>query len=349
MSDLLIAGGGPAGLITALYARRAGLAVVVVEPRPAPIDKACGEGLMPGTARALRELCADHGVALPGMPFTGITYLDGAGRVAGAAFRDGAGLGVRRVVLHAALGEAAARAGVEVVPGRVVRVDQGADGVRAALGDGSRLGATHLVAADGLHSAIRRGLGLERPDPRRPRWGLRRHYARSPWTDRVEVHWGRHGEVYVTPVAPDVVGVALLTPRRGEFSAQLTAFPRVLDRLGDAAPLGRIRGAGPLRQRVRARAAGRVLLVGDAAGYVDALTGEGIALATASARELVRCVTEGRPEEYERAWRSVSRRSRWLTESLLRTTATRPARRALVPAARTLPGVFRAAVNELAR
>src|SRR3978361_980630 len=98
MIDLLVAGGGPVGLATALYAHRSGLSVVVAEPRAGASDKACGEGLMPGAVHALSDL----GVSVEGTPFRGIRYVSG-GRRAEAAFRDGCGLGVRRTTLHRAL------------------------------------------------------------------------------------------------------------------------------------------------------------------------------------------------------------------------------------------------------
>ncbi len=90
------------------------------------------------------------------------------------------------------------------------------------------------------------------------------------------------GEAYVTPVADDCVGIAILTSRQGRFEQHLDAFP-ALRELTDGHPHEPDRAAGPLRQRVRGRVAGRVLLVGDAAGYVDALTGEGLGLAFAAA------------------------------------------------------------------
>ncbi len=71
MHDLVVAGGGPVGIATALHAARAGLDVVVREPREGDIDKACGEGLMPGAVGDLREL----GVALDGRPLAGIRYV----------------------------------------------------------------------------------------------------------------------------------------------------------------------------------------------------------------------------------------------------------------------------------
>ena len=86
MIDLLVAGGGPAGLATALHGARAGLSVVVVERRSGVIDKACGEGLMPHTVRQLSRL----GVSPRGREFVGIRYLDGERQVS-AAFRSGCG------------------------------------------------------------------------------------------------------------------------------------------------------------------------------------------------------------------------------------------------------------------
>ena len=108
-------------------------------------------------------------------------------------------------------------------------------------------------------------------------------------------------------------------------------------------------GAGPLRQRARRRVAGRVLLVGDASGYVDALTGEGIALGLAQARAAVAAVRGGDPASYERAWQRLSWRHNLLTQGLLAASGRPLLRRRLVPAADTVPWLFRAAVNELAR
>ncbi len=345
MIDLLVVGGGPAGLATALHAQRAGLSVRVWEPRSGAVDKACGEGLMPGAVAAL----ADLGVHPTGHPLLGIRYL-GSGQEARADFRAGPGLGVRRTVLHAALGEAVAAAGIEVEQRRATQVRQDdrtvdVDGVRAR----------YVVAADGLHSPVRRSLGLDDPragsarERRHARHGLRRHVHVAPWTSHVEVHWGRHAEAYVTPVDDDLVGIAVLSSRRGSYTEHLAEFPDLLARLEGAEEASAVRGAGPLRQGARRRTAGRVLLVGDAAGYVDALTGEGIALALGQARAAVEAVTLGDTERYERSWVSLTRRYRWLTAGLVTATRPAPVRRALVPAARLLPPVFGLAVNALAR
>ena len=180
----------------------------------------------------------------------------------------------------------------------------------------------------------------------RQRWGLRRHFAIRPWSDLVQVHWSAHSEAYVTPVGPELVGVAVLSGDRAGFDAQLAAFPALVERLAGSEG-GSVRGAGPLRRRTSSRVAGRVLLVGDAAGYVDALTGEGIAVSLACARSLVDCVVAGRPEDYEMRWRRDSRRYRALTSSLLWASGRRTIRRAIVPAAQRVPWVFSGAVAQL--
>ena len=340
-TDLIVCGAGPAGLASALHAARAGLSVAVFDPRPSPIDKACGEGLMPGAMRELDEL----GVALTGQSLAGIRYTDGHTR-AEARFRHGCGRGVRRTELQAALTGALTAAGVTVRPQRIDSISQDDGSVQAG---GVR--ARYLIAADGLHSPIRRQLGLDRPSGTRPRWGLRQHFAIAPWTDLVEVHWGAHSEAYVTPVGPQLVGVALLGSDRMPFADAVHAFPALRERLpldlGEGA--SSVRGAGPLRQRVRARVAGRVLLVGDASGYVDALTGEGIAVSLACARAAVDCIVAGTPAQYEQRWRTLSRRYRLITESLLWARGRPGLARTITPAAARLPAVFGALVDQLAR
>jgi flavin-dependent dehydrogenase len=337
MWDVVVVGGGPAGLASGLYARRAGLSVAIVEARRAPIDKACGEGLMPPAVRALEDL----GIRPHGRSFRGICYRSGP-HSAVADFANGTGLAVRRTGLHADLHAAAVGAGVELIQQHVrdVRTDHA-----QAWVDG--IAARYVIAADGLHSHTRRSLGLDRPTPA-ARWGVRAHFACAPWTDRVEVHWSAAGEAYVTPVAPDCVGVAVLGGDRRPFAERLRDFPSLVDHL-PARPAASVRGAGPLHQRARARVAGRVLLVGDSAGYVDALTGEGLSMAFACARAAVGRIVEGRPDRYEHDYRGITRRYRLITKALLSVAGQPLLRRGVVPLAERAPWLFAAAVNQLAR
>lgn len=348
-SDVVVVGGGPVGLAAAMYAVRGSLSVVVLEPREGAVDKACGEGLMPGGLRALSAL----GVNPVGWDLVGIRYV-GRGRHAEAEFSAGLGRGVRRTELHTALRSAATAAGVKILPLAACEVVQSSEEVRVrtqAPGQipGPDVYGSFLLAADGLHSPTRRALGLQVCTRGPQRFGQRRHYCLEPWSSYVEVHWGSYGEAYVTPVGPDLVGVAILSARRVAFEEQLDEFPRLRERLANASAATRVRGAGPLRQRVARRVAGRVLLIGDAGGYVDALTGEGISLGMAQARAAVSAVCADRPQAYERAWRQASWRYAAMTHALVHATRPAWARRSIVPAAAALPIAFRAAVRELGR
>lgn len=247
-----------------------------------------------------------------------------------------------RTVLYTALREAADDAGVQFVDGDVGAVSQDSTSVRA--GD---LRARYLAAADGLHSPIRRSLGLEQPSPGPRRWGIRRHIQIAPWTDSVEVHWAPGAEAYVTPVADNCVGIAILSSTRGGFDSHFDEFPALRARVNGHAH-GPDRAAGPLRQKARSRTAGRVMLVGDAAGYIDALTGEGMGLAFSAAQLLVNCVVAGRPDDYDGQWRRETRRYRILTAALVKAGVHARIRARIVPAAKALPAVFASAVNQLA-
>jgi len=332
-ADLLIVGGGPGGLATALHARRHGLSVIVAEPRPDPIDKACGEGLMPGGLAELKSLDVDPA----GMPFRGIAYVSERGR-AEATFRSGPGLGVRRTTLHAALASRAKEQDTDWIRTKVTSVQQDAHGVTAA---GVR--AKWLVGADGLHSAVRRAVGIKATAGTPRRYGVRWHYTVPAWSEFVEVYWSRWGEAYVTPVEPDLVGVAILS--RGQ--PDLAWFPGLARQLRGA-ERGQARGCGPLRQVVSRRVEGRVLLVGDAAGYEDALTGEGVSLAVKQAGAAVNAIIGDGPASYEASWHRVTRNYRLLTRGLVLATTPRPIRRVVVPAGQLLPGAFRYGVNILA-
>ena len=339
MIDLLVVGAGPVGLVTAIHAAQAGLEVTVIEPRTGAIDKACGEGLMPDALEHLSRI----GINPPGMDFFGIRYLAGD-RSTEARFSTSPGRGVRRTILHESLRERASELDIHFVSGRVEEIVQNDSFIQAA-GIQSR----YLIGADGLHSTVRDqlGLGIRSKDKKGRRYGVRKHFEVEPWSDLVEVYWLPDAEVYVTPVDHRTVGVALLGGTSLKFEETIHRIPKLARHITSAQTASKLRGAGPLRQRVRARSLGRALLVGDAAGYVDALTGEGLRVGFAEAEAAVRAVCLNNLNSYEAEWKRITRSYRWLAGGLLRVSSNRTIRPMIVPASQVFPSIFGKLVNKL--
>jgi 2-polyprenyl-6-methoxyphenol hydroxylase-like FAD-dependent oxidoreductase len=294
--QVAVVGGGPAGLAVAIDAATRGLSVAVLERQRFPVDKACGEGLMPAGRQALERLgVLRHLDGADCAPFSAIRYVQEDGRWVDGLLEAPGGLGVRRLALSTALAARAREAGVVLLEGAGVRSQAVTAGGVSLATDQGPVEAELLVAADGLHSPTRRALGLE-VEARGPRrFGLRRHYRLAPWADRVEVHFAPGVEAYLTPAGAARIGLAFLwrdgaLPGRLDFPGLLARFPALEARLGNADFDSEARGAGPLRQAVRARALGRVVLLGDAAGSVDAITGEGLSLALEASAALAACL-----------------------------------------------------------
>lgn len=341
MIDLLVVGAGPVGLFTAIEAAQSGLSVRVIEQYEGTIDKACGEGLMP---EALERL-AGIGVDPEGIDFFGIRYIAGD-RKAEARFSGGPGRGVRRTILQDSLRKRASELNVTFVNGRVREIVQGDSFVEAA---GIR--SKYLIGADGLHSTVREELDLSGPSRKfqkgHQRFGIRQHFSLPPWSDLVEVYWLSDVEVYVTPVDHQSVGIAVLGEAILDFNKIISRVPELAQKLAYAEPASKLRGAGPLRQPVRARSRGRVLLVGDAAGYVDALTGEGLRVGFAEAEAAVRAICRNDLLSYEGQWKRITRSYRWLAGGLVSASSNRLIRPMIVPAAQALPSIFSRLINAL--
>lgn len=346
MDDLLIVGGGPSGLAAAIYAAREGLSVRVLEAQSDIIDKACGEGLMPGGVATLKELDVDIAHK---RPFKGIRYVE-KHRSADGLFHQGDGWGIRRTVLHQALRARVLALGVPIEQHRVKTLEQKDDSVCV-----DKFCGRYLIGADGLNSSIRRLAGVRFSKPQPHRYGVRRHFAIKPWSDFVEVHWTPLAEAYVTPVDDKLVGVALLfsdelrDKLKGEggqfYLRALEQFPALRERC--QAPVSSSRGAGPFKTLAQQRVKGRVLLVGDAAGYLDPITGEGLRLGFASAKVAVSAIVNNSPEVYDRQWYRMTRRYWWATSGLLALRRREWLRRMMLPALSTVPGMFDQILREI--
>jgi flavin-dependent dehydrogenase len=350
-TDVAIVGAGPTGLAVAIGLRLHGIDVVVAERSRDPIDKACGEGVMPlGIARLAELGVLSHLDFGRTAPIRGIRYVNEDGTSVCATLPDGGGLGIRRLALSAALFARAREVGVEVREGCSARwLGRDARGGQQLLLGEEPLVARFLVAADGLCSKLRAQAGLDRrASGGSRRCGLRRHFRIAPWTDHVEVHFAGDVEAYITPVGPDEVGIALLwdeVRRRhsGGFEEMLALFPALAARLVNREASSASRGAGPLRQRVRRVVAADFALVGDAAGFVDAISGEGITLGMDTAAALVADFVERRSGVLHGYAAAPARafRSYWLLTAGLLTLARRPAlRRTAVALLARRPRVF---------
>jgi menaquinone-9 beta-reductase len=302
-TDVFIVGGGPGGLAAAIAARQQGFDVVVADGAIPPIDKPCGEGLMPDGICAL----ADLGITIPpedSYPFRGIRFLSSGVKV-DASFPAGHGLGIRRTRLHRLMIERAAAAGVNLLWQTVVT------GVHP---DGVWLGtklirSRWIVGADGAHSRVRKWAGLDENTGHIQRFAFRRHYRVTPWTSCMELYWGNNCQLYVTPVAADEICVAAISRDPGlRLDGALARFPVVARRLEGLERTSAERGAVSATRRLRQVYQGRTALIGDASGSVDAITGEGLCLAFRQAILLAESFAAGSLAPYQAKHRKLARR-----------------------------------------
>jgi flavin-dependent dehydrogenase len=294
--DCFIVGGGPAGLAAAIALRQRGLDVVVVDALTPPIDKACGEGLMPDSRRELAHL----GIPLdrkPGFEFSGIRFANPDREVVvTAAFASGKGIGIRRLDLHQLLIDHAQEVGVRLKWGH--RVDF-TSSPTAIVGDLSYC-YRYLIGADGEASRVRRWAGLDAGTLRSERFGFRRHFRVRPWSSCVEVHWGRGCQAYVTPVGEDEICVAAITRQRGvHFDQVLEQIPWLHQRLKGKEAADRDRGAVTTTRRLNRVTCRNIALIGDASGSADAITGEGLAMAFRQASLLAESLEKDTLAHYE--------------------------------------------------
>lgn len=311
-TDILVVGGGPAGLATAIAARGHGLRVLVAERAAPPVDKACGEGLLPDGVAALSRL----GVVVSGaeaFPFRGLRFVDGD-LAADASFSHLHGLGIRRIVLHELLAERAREAGAELL----WRTPADCSDPAAPQLGGRTIRCRWLVGADSAQSRVRLAARLPVAHGASCRLGLRQHFRLQPWSELVEVHWAAHTQAYLTPVGPEELCLAVLgSDPAARLSDIATLFPALAKRLAGAETIGALRGAMSVAAALPRVTRGRIALVGDASGSVDAVTGEGLSLALRQALALGDAMAADDMALYEAAHRRLARTPRLMSRVLL--------------------------------
>jgi menaquinone-9 beta-reductase len=275
--------------------------VTVVDRAVLPIEKACGEGLMPDTLQALQRL----GIELPfdrGYRFRGIQFSDASSKVS-AEFPSGSGLGLRRPVLHELLLRRAAELEVAFVWGaRDVRLVGNSLNV-----NGTVMTPGFIVAADGQNSALRRQAGLHELSRDVRRYAVRRHYRTAPWSPFMQLYWGNKCQLYITPVGREEMCVVAMSQTKMQLDDVLAQFPDLQQRLALAPRSSRDMGALSVSRSLRRVCHQRLALVGDASGSVDAITGEGLGLAFQQALALPEALACGNLECYESEHRRLTR------------------------------------------
>ena len=311
-TDVFVIGGGPAGLAAAIAARQRGFRVVVADGAQPPIDKTCGEGLMPDGLASLERL----GVRAPvgnGFCFRGIRFLSKS-MSADAFFSEGCGLAIRRTTLHRILTNHAERAGAELHWNTVV-TGIARDRVQLA---GREIRAKWIIGADGRNSRVRRWARLDRGPRPRLRYAFRRHYRMSPWTDHMEVYWGEDCQGYATAVSGEEVCVALAShDPHLRLEDGLAQLPALAARLRGGEAITTERGALTGNQTFWRVWRDNVALIGDASGTVDPITGEGLGLSFRQAAALAECMALGSLPRYQTQHRRLSLRPRFMARLML--------------------------------
>ncbi len=334
-TEVFVIGGGPVGLAAAIAIREKGFEVTVADGVRPPVDKACGEGMMPDTLAALRRL----GVCIQnsdGHAFRGLRFIETKISVE-ADFPTGQGIGVRRTVLHNKIVERASACGVHLLWNSPV-VGVCSEGVVLTR---DIIRAKWIIGADGSNSRVRRWTGLEAHREHKRRFACRRHYQVKPWSDYTEVYWGRGVQAYVTAVGREEVCVVLITRRPdAQFDRTIQEFPELAARLEKSEKVSADRGAVTAMHSLKHVYKDNVVLIGDASGGVDAITGDGLCLGFYQAEALAEALAGGKLSAYQKAHRRLGRRPAWMSRLLLLLDARASLRQRVLRALAAEPRVF---------
>jgi len=300
--DVVVVGGGPAGSAAATFLRQRGRDVVLIDEARFPRDKICGESISPGAHRLLAEMGVQPAVrALAPFPLRGMALTSPDGTSFRGEYRDAAepGLAMRREAFDKVLLDAARGAGAEVREGvratGLVVEDGRVAGVTCENGGGPETVRARLViGADGRRSVVARRLGLLREHRSLRKFAVRGYWDGMEGLEALgEMHVGGGGYCGIAPLSPRRANVTFVLDRRemaaaggdleGFYRRTLRRWPRLQERLADAALLGLPSAIGPLALLASRVSAPGALLVGDSAGFYDPFTGEGVTLALRSA------------------------------------------------------------------
>jgi flavin-dependent dehydrogenase len=299
--EVIVIGAGPAGIVAAIAAQKRGKQVIVLDARKPPIDKPCGEGILPQGIAALGKL----GISLPAesaFPFRGIRFVDENNSVR-ADFADETGLSVRRVKLHQLLVDQAMDAGEKFRWGaRVTQIDK-----HALMTPLESFSYDWLIGADGQNSQIRKWAGLDPLTRRKKRFGFCSHFNLEPWSDVAEVHWAHGCQIFITPMRGHEVGIAVISrDPQLRFDKAIKRFPFLAEKLSGVKPTTRELGDTTSLRILPAVTNGRIALIGDASGTVDAVTGHGLSLSFQQAISLAESIEQRNLAFYESSHKTIA-------------------------------------------
>jgi flavin-dependent dehydrogenase len=293
--EALVIGAGPAGSVAALTLARAGVRVRLIDRASFPRDKLCGDTLNPGSLSILDRLGIGAGVRSRALPITGMT-VTGPGAQVSADYPDGLrGMSLTRRCLDQLLLDAAAAAGACVDTGVAVSdpVTEGdrVVGVRLAGGGRGELRAPVVIAADGRGSRIAARVKLAAYARTPRRWAFGAYFSQvARMSPRGEMHIRRGSYIGVAPLPGGLTNVSVVTDGHGLLptprAEQQAIVRRALeadavlrDRFAGATQVSPVTVMGPLAVNARAAGCPGLLLAGDAAGFVDPMTGDGLRFA----------------------------------------------------------------------